>query len=46
VLIDWQLGVTRSIGPVAATVAWVGQGKTIDDPEVLQKLVASLGMAF
>ena len=46
VLIDWQLGVTRSIGPVAATVAWVGQGKTIDDPEVLQKIVASLGMAF
>lgn len=46
VLIDWQVGVTRSIGAVAATVAWVGQGKTIDDPQIAQKLVASLGMAF
>ena len=46
VLIDWKVGLTRSLGPVAATVAWVGQGRTIDDPEVMQKIVASIGMAF
>ncbi len=46
VLIDWKDGLTRSLGPVAATVAWVGQGRTIDDPEVMQKIVASIGMAF
>ena len=45
-LIDWQLGVTRTLGPLAASLTWVGQGKTIDDPEVMQKLVVSIGTAF